>query len=176
MPRLLAAERAGERLKFVHFWGHTPPASGGVGPHVFSQWYEHTFEVDGVRYPTAEHYMMAEKARLFSDHGRLAAILDAASPGAAKAIGRGVEGFDGETWNELRFDIVARCSEAKFASSDDLRTYIVSTTNRVLVEASPRDTIWGVGMDRNDPNIERPSAWKGLNLLGFALMAARSRL
>ena len=72
---LREAERAGRRLKFLFFWGHTSRAGSGVGPHVLSQWYEHAFVVDGVEYRSAEHFMMAEKARLFGDDETLDAIL-----------------------------------------------------------------------------------------------------
>jgi ribA/ribD-fused uncharacterized protein len=176
MEGLLEAEAAGQRLEFLFFWGHTPPAGGRIGPHVLSQWFEHPFAVEDVTYRSAEHYMMASKARLFGDEERLALILDAASPGAAKAYGGAVRGFDESTWHEHRLDIVVRGSEAKFVSDDELRSYLVGTGERVLVEASPRDRIWGIGMSGNDPAAEHPSRWKGLNLLGFALMEARARL
>lgn len=174
--QLLAAEASGQRLKFVAFWSHLPPSGGSVGAHVLSQWFEHRFESDGVVYQTAEQMMMAEKARLFGDRVRLEKILSADSPGAAKALGRHVEGFEDEVWNHHRQDIVTRVSVAKFGSSEVLRDYLVGTGNRVLVEASPRDRIWGIGLQRDSPDVERPSRWQGLNLLGFALMAARARL
>ena len=176
MDRLLEAEADGRRLKFLFFWGHTPPGRSRVGPHVLSQWYEHPFTVDDVTYPSAEHYMMAGKARLFGDEARLALILDAASPGEAKVHGGAVRGFDEATWRRRRVDIVVRGSLAKFGSDDELRAYLLSTGERVLVEASPRDRIWGIGMGRDDPAAEQPSRWQGLNLLGFALMEARARL
>ena len=173
---LVSAEEAGERLKFLLFWGHTAPASGDVGPHVLSQWWPAEFEVDGVTYPTAEHYMMAEKARLFDDDEALAEILAAKSPAEAKAGGRRVRGFTDEVWREHREDIVRQASIAKFASDKQLRSYLVGTGARVLVEASPRDRIWGIGMGRNNPAAEKPSQWRGRNLLGFALMQARAEL
>jgi len=176
MPQLLAAEAVGERLKFVLFWGHTAPATGEVGPHVFSQWWPHEFSIDDVSYATAEHYMMAEKARLFGDEEHLDLILAAETPGEAKKLGRKVRNFDGERWNAERLDVVARGSAAKFASDDSLRTYLVGTGHRVLVEASPRDRIWGIGMGRNNASAEKPSQWRGKNLLGFALMQARAEL
>lgn len=174
--QLLEAERAGHRLKFVFFWGHTPPPSGEIGAHVLSQWYVQDFEIAGVRYASAEHYMMAEKARLFADDEALGEILTAATPGEAKALGRRVRNFDNATWEAHRNDIVDRASVAKFGSNDELRSYLVGTGYRVLVEASPRDRIWGIGMGKNDPAAEQPSTWQGLNLLGFALMRARAEL
>ncbi|MCP3935691.1 MAG: NADAR family protein [Actinomycetia bacterium] len=174
--QLVEAEGAGRRLKFLFFWGHTPPPSGEIGAHVLSQWYLHEFEADEVTYASAEHYMMADKARLFADDEALEEILTAATPGEAKALGRGVRDFDNAAWEAHRSDIVTRASVAKFGSNEELRSYLVETGNRVLVEASPRDRIWGIGMGKNNPAAEQPSAWRGLNLLGFALMRARAEL
>lgn len=174
--RLLAAENCGTRVKFVTFWGHTGPSSGGLGPHVFSQWYEHEFVVAGISYATAEHWMMAEKARLFGDDERLAEILIAPSPGAAKALGRQVVGFENEMWDAHRLEIVTRGSTAKFGSDDALRKYLVGTGTRVLVETSPVDPVWGIGLAVDDPAAAIPSQWQGLNLLGLALMQARAAL
>ncbi|MCP3859794.1 MAG: NADAR family protein [Phycisphaeraceae bacterium] len=174
--QLVEAERAGHRLKFLFFWGHTPPPSGEIGAHVLSQWYLHEFEIAGVSYASAEHYMMADKARLFADDEALEEILTSATPGEAKALGRRVRNFDNPTWEAHRSDIVTRASIAKFGSNDELRSYLVGTGNRVLVEASPRDRIWGIGMGKNNPAAEQPSAWRGLNLLGFALMRARAEV
>ncbi len=97
----------------------------------------------------------------------------AKSPGEAKAIGRRVKNFCQSTWEAHRFDIVVTASAAKFGQSDDLRAYLLGTKQRVLVEASPRDKIWGIGLAADDEHAENPYKWKGLNLLGFALMQAR---
>jgi len=88
---------AGAKLKFVNFWGHQP-AKHGITASCFSQWYGAPFEIEGQRYPTAEHYMMAEKARLFGDEATRALVFKAPNPGAAKALGRQVMGFNDETW------------------------------------------------------------------------------
>ena len=176
LDELIEAEGKGERLDFELFWGHTPPKSGELGTHVFSQWWPHEFQADGVSYPTAEHFMMAEKARLFDDDDALAEILAAVRPAEAKAGGRKVRGFDNSVWEQHRMDIVIRASVAKFDSDDSMRAYLLGTGSRVLVEASPVDSIWGIGMAQDNPSAEKPSEWKGLNLLGFALMAARANL
>lgn len=176
MADLLEAEAAGERLKLVCFWSHEPSGRAALGPHVLSQWYHAPFSVDGVTYPTAEHFMMAEKARLFDDDDALAAVLVASSPGEAKALGRGVRGFDSARWEAQRSDIVRRGSLAKFASSAELTGYLLGTGSRILVEASPLDRIWGIGLAADHPDVARPSCWLGLNLLGFALMDARAAL
>ncbi len=120
--------------------------------------------------------MMAEKARLFGDNENRQRILGAGSPGAAKAIGREVRGFRDEIWCQERFGIVVNANLAKFSQNPGLSTYLLGTRNRVLVEASPRDRIWGIGLDAKDPRAESPLQWKGLNLLGFALMGVREQL
>lgn len=166
----------GESPKYIYFWGHKPKVEGRIDHSCLSQWYPSPFEVDGVRYATAEHFMMACKARLFNDSERLAEALAAPSPGAAKAVGRKVRGFDGAIWERERFSIVVAASVAKFFSSDELRSYLLRTSKRILVEASPHDTIWGIGLDARTAQGKHPRQWKGLNLLGFALMEARQIL
>lgn len=167
---------SGKRPRYVFFWGHTPKRQGTLGAECFSQWYGAPFEVAGVRYPTAEHYMMTAKARLFDDGEREAEVLSAPSPGAAKAVGRKVRGFREDVWTEKRFGIVVEANMGKFGSNPALREYLVGTKNRVLVEASPHDRIWGIGMAVSDSRAENPLQWRGLNLLGFALMVVRQRL
>jgi ribA/ribD-fused uncharacterized protein len=163
-------------VDFLFFWGHTPASERVVDASCLSQWFPRGFEVGDVRYATAEHYMMAEKARLFGDEAALASILAAATPAHAKAFGREVRGFDEAVWAQARFDIVVRGSVATFQQNADLGAFLGATNDRVLVEASPRDRIWGIGMGAANPSARDPSRWRGLNLLGFALMEARDRL
>ena len=162
--------------KYLAFWGHTPARDGVVTKACFSQWYASAFEVDGVRYPTAEHFMMAGKARLFDDQAALARILAAPTPGAVKAIGREIAGFDENVWLERRWAIVVDANLGKFSQDEGLRRFLINTGDRILVEASPLDRIWGIGLAADDPGAENPMAWQGLNLLGFALMEVRDRL
>ena len=166
----------GDKLKYLFFWGHQPNADGSIGKSCFSQWYEASFELDRVRYQTAEHYMMAEKARLFGDRDIMAQILAANHPGEAKKLGRLVKGFRQDIWVEHRFDIVLRGNIGKFGQNPELKKFLIDTGDRILVEASPRDRIWGIGLGQNNPNAENPYKWRGENLLGFALMAARNAL
>jgi ribA/ribD-fused uncharacterized protein len=174
---LITAIRAGERPKYVLFWGHRPLPNGEIGKSCFSQWWEGApFGVEGVTYRTAEHWMMAEKARLFGDETTRTRILKAANPGAAKRLGRGVTGFDSARWDEARFEVVVQGNVAKFGQHPPLREFLLNTGRRILVEASPVDRIWGIGLAANDPGAEDPEQWRGLNLLGFALMEARARL
>jgi hypothetical protein len=170
---LLQRARAGERLRYPCFWGHRPRADGIVSAACFSQWYDAPFHVDGRRYATAEHWMMAEKARLFGDEAALARVLAKDDPAAAKAAGRGVRGFDEATWRRHRFEIVVRGNRAKFAQHAALHAFLAGTGDQVLVEASPVDAVWGIGLAANDPRAQDPARWRGLNLLGFALMTVR---
>jgi ribA/ribD-fused uncharacterized protein len=167
---------AGGRVKYLLFWGHRPQPDGSIGAGCLSQWWPAPFVVDGVRYASAEHYMMAGKARVFGDEEMLARILAAPSPGEAKALGRQVRGFDEQVWLEYGFDIVLAGTMAKFGAHDDLRAYLLGTRDRVLVEASPVDRVWGIGLAADDPRAADPAQWQGRNLLGFALMRARANL
>ena len=173
---VVAAEAAGQQTEFLFFWGHQPQRDGTTGPGCLSQWWSAPFTVDGVAYPTAEHWMMAGKARLFHDDQALAAVLAAADPKAAKAAGRSVRGFDEHVWAAARFDLVVAGNLAKFRNSPELGAFIAATRPSVLVEASPRDRIWGIGMTASHPDAQRPSRWRGTNLLGFALMNVRDQL
>ncbi|MGW0749211.1 NADAR family protein [Streptomyces sp. NPDC002587] len=166
----------GERVKFLPFWGHRPRPDGTLGPSCLSQWWPSAFTVGDVRYATAEHWMMAGKARLFQDAEAERAALEAATAAEAKRAGRLVRGFDDAVWERERFALVVEGSVHKFASDPALRSYLLSTGNRVLVEASPMDRIWGIGLSADDERALDPARWRGLNLLGFALMEARDRL
>lgn len=173
---LVAVTAAGAPVKYLHFWGHKPEPDGTLGRGCLSQWWPAAFTVDGITYATAEHWMMAEKARLFGDVDAERLAIDAANPALAKAAGRTVRDFDETVWQRERFEIVVRGSVHKFSSSPDLHQYLLRTGDRVLVEASPRDRVWGIGLGSQNDDAERPAAWRGLNLLGFALMEARARL
>ncbi|MEU8107254.1 NADAR family protein [Nonomuraea muscovyensis] len=172
----VAAEHAGRPPSYLHFWGHRPNRDGGVGRGCLSQWWPADFTEDGRLFRSAEHYMMTHKALLFGDEETAAAILAVSHPGEAKKLGRLVRGFDEATWAEHRYGIVVRAGVAKFAAHPELRDYLLGTEKHVLVEASPLDRVWGIGLAADDPAATSAATWKGLNLLGFALMDARDEL
>jgi ribA/ribD-fused uncharacterized protein len=177
VQELLARMAGGWDPEFLFFWGHTRKGRQTyVGRECLSQWYPAPFVIDGVTFPTAEHMMMYRKARLFGDDAAAAQILAARHPGEAKTLGRKVSRFDEAVWRRERFEIVVAASVAKFSQNLPLKAFLVSTKQRVLVEASPRDQIWGIGMAESNPSSRAPEAWRGLNLLGFALMRARRTL
>jgi len=173
--RLIEAIEAGLEPRYLFFWAHTAKP-GSQGKECLSQWYPAAFTEDGVRYATAEHYMMAGKARLFGDAAALDAILAAATPAEAKKLGRQVRGFVEATWKQHCSGIVVRASLLKFAQEPELAAFLLASGDSVLVEASPRDRIWGIGMSQNNPAARDPRQWRGQNLLGFALMEARHQL
>lgn len=175
--KLLMELQQGRHPKWLFFWGHTPSKNGALSNTCFSQWWAgHPFIIDHVRYATAEHFMMAEKARLFGDSKTLARILESNSPAIAKKLGREVENFQERLWLKARWEIVVRGNLAKFSQHPDLRMLLTQTKDSIIVEASPYDRIWGIGMAATDRNAENPAQWNGLNLLGFSLMEVRSAL
>ena len=166
----------GDRFEYLYFWGHRPPKTGSVNKSCLSQWYSSSFVVDGVFYPTAEHWMMAEKARLFGDELALVQILDAPDPKSVKALGREVVDFDSRVWEANARRIVREGNVAKFGQNHHLQKFLLATADKVLVEASPYDRVWGIGLDEHDARAMDPLSWQGQNLLGFALMDVREQL
>lgn len=163
-----------ERIKFLFFWGHT--AKDIVTKSCFSQWFPGSFEENGINYKTGEHYMMAGKARLFNDAEMEEEILKATTPNQAKALGRKVKNFDPKLWDEHKYKIVTQGNLLKFSQNQKFKDFLLSTGDKVLVEASPYDRIWGIGMLETDNRAENPLLWNGENLLGFALMEVRDEL
>jgi hypothetical protein len=151
--------------KFTFFW------SG-----VFSQWHPSLFQIDGVYYNTAEQFMMAEKARLFGDLETLAKIMSAADPREQKAYGREVKGFIKEKWDAIARDVVLRGSIAKYEQNPNLLKELMATEGTTLVEASPEDRIWGIGLRKNDSRAKSRDTWLGTNWLGQCLTEAREIL
>lgn len=173
--KLLAYIAKSKKPKFVFFWGHQKPKSG-VSKSCFSQWYPARFEENGHSFATAEHYMMYHKALLFDNHEIAAQILDCNHPSEAKKLGREVVGFNEQTWNAKRFEIVVNANKLKFSQHPELGAFLMATGKRVLVEASPVDKIWGIGLAEDHEFADVPSKWNGLNLLGYALMEVRDSM
>jgi ribA/ribD-fused uncharacterized protein len=173
---LAQAVEQGQSFKFLFFWGHTPNQPGVTDKSCLSQWYPASFVDEHAHYDSAEHYMMAGKARLFGDEEMLARILAAETPAAAKKLGRQVRGFVQEQWAAHCVEIVTRGNVLKFEQDRALGDFLRSTRGRVLVEASPRDRIWGIGMGARNPKATDPRLWRGQNLLGLALMQARAQI
>ena len=163
-----------EELEFLFFWGHTVKEK--ITKACFSQWFPYEFEEDGIFYKTAEHYMMAGKAKLFDDNEILTEIINSDSPNRAKSLGRKVKNFDPQIWDGQKYEIVKKANLLKFSQNGKFREFLLSTSDKILVEASPYDKIWGIGMLESDKKVNNPAFWNGENLLGFALMEVRDLL
>ena len=159
------------RPELLLFYGHKVTKT--VTETCLSQWYPCQFEVEGVTYTSAEQYMMAEKAKLFGDEEIRAEILNTDDPRMCKALGRKVKNFDKAVWDKEKEHIVRKGNTKKFLQNSALRNFLLSTGDKVLVEASPTDRVWGIGMGKNNPDALDPQKWRGQNLLGFALMNVR---
>lgn len=162
--------------KFLFFWGHQPSKDGTITKTCFSQWWVSSFIVDAIEYKTAEHWMMAKKAELFGDKEVLDKILDCNSPAEAKKLGREVRNYDNDKWLSNRFQIVKEGNLHKFNQNQSLKEFLLNTKDRVIVEASPVDPVWGIGMASDNEDSNDPNKWKGLNLLGFVLMEVRDEI
>lgn len=142
----------------------------------FSQWHPSVFIIDDVTYNCAEQYMMAEKARLFGDGDRERLIMSNGSPDVQKRLGRQVVGFDDAIWKQHAQAIVKRGNLAKFGQNQDLLDVLMATGKKTLVEASPHDRLWGIGLRSSDPRAQKRSTWLGKNWLGQVLTEVRDEL
>ncbi|MDP9958804.1 NADAR family protein [Chryseobacterium lathyri] len=163
-----------EGLEFLFFWGHT--VKDEITKSCFSQWFPIKFEENGTVYKTAEHYMMAGKAKVFNDLEILEAVLNSDTPNQAKSLGRKVKNFDPVIWDEYKYEIVKKANLLKFSQNSKFKEFLLSTNDKILIEASPYDKIWGIGMLETDLRAKDPLLWDGENLLGFALMEVRDEL
>ena len=151
--------------KHIFFW---------EGP--FSQWYKSEFEVHGMTFGTAEQWMMYSKAKAFGDTEIAEQILATNNPKKQKALGRQVKNYDDDLWMAIAYDAVVIGNYAKFTQDASLYTLLESTRGKLLVEASPLDKRWGIGMAENDEGVDDPANWKGENLLGKAITEVRVQL
>ncbi|MDR2870384.1 MAG: NADAR domain-containing protein [Deferribacteraceae bacterium] len=166
---------AGIAQEFCFFWGHQPAKDGTIGKSCLSQWWMQDFRVGASHYCCMEQYMMAEKARIFDDKETGKAIMASNSPKEIKALGRKVRDFNEDLWNFVKHTIVLTGNYYKFSQHRDLLHFLLNTKG-ILVEASPYDRIWGIGMAKSDNSSSNPTKWKGQNMLGFALTELRDEL
>ena len=156
--------------QFVFFW-HEYDQYG-----VFSQWFKYSFVVEGIRYETAEQYMMAKKALLAGDLQSYALIMNEPDPSKCKKLGKQVKNLDVAAWDRCKEEIVYHANLAKFSQNEKAQYYLLSTGDKILAEASPYDTIWGIGLEASDFDSTHPDRWPGKNLLGKILMRVREEL
>jgi ribA/ribD-fused uncharacterized protein len=161
------------QVDYLFFWGHQPSRDGSIIKTCMSQWWPSEFEEKTIIYKTAEHFMMAQKALLFNDAEIFEKIIVKESSKDVKDLGRQIQNFDAKIWDENKYQIVKQGNFLKFSQNDLLKQFLIQTKNKVLVEASPVDAIWGIGLAEDNPKAKNPTEWRGENLLGFALMEVR---
>lgn len=149
----------------IFFWGGE-----------FSNWYECQFVYKGHYFDNSEQAFMWEKAKFFNDEEIASKILKTSCPSTAKKLGRKVKNFDSEIWLSPAYQFMVGVNVEKYSQNEDLKHKLLLTGDKMLVEASPYDTIWGIGLGENDDTILNENNWNGLNLLGKALMDVRNIL
>ena len=150
---------------FILFWGGT-----------YSQWCPSYFQIDGVEYNCAEQYMMAKKALLFNDFDSYREIMLEDQPSTQKALGKRVKGFDKVKWETYCRKYVYDANYAKFTQNPKMKKELMDTMGKEIVEASPEDKIWGIGLHETNPLAWDKATWQGTNWLGEAIMQVRETL
>lgn len=166
----------GEQLEFLFFWSHHQHRTDVITRACLSQWYPSEFVLDGIRYSCAEQYMMAEKACMMKNGEILSKIMASSDPREMKTLGRSIPNFNTDKWKEIMQDVVLRANIAKFEQNPRLLHFLQWSGNRILVEASPSDAVWGIGLRASDERAQSPLTWQGTNYLGIALMKTRDKL
>jgi len=156
-----------ETKTHIYFWGS-----------IYSQWYtsKNQFKEDGFIFQNAEQYMMMKKAELFKDYDVLEKMKQTSNPKVLKKLGREIKGFDEDIWNFNKMDIVERGNFLKFSQNPKLLEKLIAHKNKHIVEASPYDKIWGIGLHWSDDKVLNESTWNGENLLGKCIMSARDKI
>jgi len=162
-------------MSMIGFYGHTN-TTGQINKSCLSNFYPAKFTYRGYEFVTSEHALMASKAALFWDFDKFQMILKADSPRSAKYYGRQVKNFSESIWYYARYKIMEDIILAKFGQNPELKDFLLSTGDDILVECSPSDKIWGVGLALSDPAWLDEKNWQGQNLLGYALMSVRTKL
>ena len=154
-----------ETDKYIFFYGS-----------VFSQWAMRRIDIEDEIFNCNEQYMMAKKAKLFGDEYAYQMIMKSNNPAVQKSWGRKVKNFDKDKWEAIARDVVYDANYAKFTQHEDLRKQLIDSGDKIIVEGSPTDCIWGVGLSCDDPGIFDPKNWRGTNWLGESIMKVRENL
>lgn len=156
-----------DNRKYTFFW---------LAPSPFSQWHRAGFTVDNVYFKTAEHFMMYKKAMFFGDALKAEEVLVQGHPRDAKQKGQEVSGFIKSEWEANCKRFVYEGNYAKFTQNKALLKILMDTGNTKLVEASPSDYIWGIGLDEAKAKVTPEEQWPGTNWLGLILTQLRDDL
>jgi hypothetical protein len=150
--------------KYIFFWDS-----------IYSNWYGCEFSSAGRKFNCSEQNFMYHKALTFGDVETAEKMMKESHPRVQKKLGKLVKNYDDTTWAEVRYDIMKEAVYLKFSQNKELLSELLKTGDKIFVEASPYDTIWGIGMGEDDDLILDEKNWKGLNLLGKALCEVRAQ-
>lgn len=175
LNKLIQDEKEGDLPRMNPFYGHYQKGKD-IDNSCLSQWFPSKFVSNGKLYNCMEQYMMSSKARLFNDLETEKEIMKANHPKICKSLGRRVKNFNEQKWDENKYKIIIEGNIRKFLAKEELTYFLLGTCTMVLIEASPYDKIWGIGLNKEHPFVNKPSQWLGQNLLGFALMEVREYL
>jgi N-glycosidase YbiA len=128
----------------------------------FSNFAAYPIEIDGVVWPTVEHYFQAQK---FPGTEHADRIRAASSPMVAKRLGRSRHVPLRPDWEAVKDDVMRRAVLRKFEQHPDVRAVLLATGDEEIVENAPRDYYWGCG-----------AKGTGKNMLGRILMEVRATL
>ena len=157
----------GDKERYTLFFGIQSP---------FSQFHPSKFTIDGVMYRCAEQYVMYCKAMTFKDYSTAKKIMETKDPKIMKRLGRKVRNFNKQRWLAKSKAIVRKASLAKFTQNSKLKDKLLKTVGTILVEASPWDTVWGIGRYASDPKSKFKKYWRGKNWLGYILTDVRDQI
>ena len=151
---------------------HNPNEINGI----FSNWYLSNFAESGLVFTSAEQYMMYHKALTFHDDRMAEAILNTEDVAKIKQYGRQVANYDDTVWSAVRYNVVRQAVYLKFTQNKQLYYLLKTTGDDILCECAVHDRVWGIGLSMTDPKRFDPKKWRGMNLLGKALMDVRAML
>lgn len=164
---------AAEPPEIVFFFSGSPELNADKE---FSNMFEAPMQVDGLTFPTVEHYFQWSKAKMFGDEEAATNIMKTASPKSVKAYGKKVKNFEKDKWEEKKNEIMKIALKAKFSQHPELRNKLQDTGTKLLAEANPRDKYWGIGTSFDTSKAKDPAKWPGKNVVGNMLQELRSEL
>lgn len=160
-----------ENKNIIGFWGHSKNKQYAY----FSNWYQSNFNIENLNFCNVEQYLMYQKALCFKDNLISKKILNTTDPKEIKYLGRKVRNYNDIEWDKIRYDVLKKALKAKFTQNKLLLNKLIETKDSVLVEASPYDKIWGIGMDVNHEHKDY-TKWQGTNLLGWGLTEIKNEI
>lgn len=143
---------------------------------IYSQWYLSNFKINDINFCCCEQFMMYKKALHFNDIDIMTKILETKIPKEHKKLGRSVANFDDEKWNIVADEYVFQGNYAKFSQNEELKEKLLSTNDKIIIEAAPYDSRWGSGLNIEDTIASKIEDLKGENRLGKAIMRVREEL